>query len=317
MKLNVAASFGRRVSAKTARVAASVAAMVALVLLASCGGGTTTESALVPSRAIAFGDGVADVGQDGGKVYSVKDGSLTTWVQEVAANYGVSITAQSAGGQGWARGNARIALKPDAAGVATTLTVNEQVDAFLASNSIGSNDVIFLSAGTSDLLAQTAAVIAGSISPDQGVANMQAAAKALGAIASRLSDAGAKHVVVAGLYDMGRSPYAASTGQTTFMANASLAFNTALLIDMVNLGANVLYVDTPYQYNLYINQPSSYGFTNATTAACTTSADACTPSTIVAGADYNSYVFADGIYATPITQRRFGDVAFSRMKSRW
>jgi outer membrane lipase/esterase len=313
MKLNVAASFGRRVSAK----AASVAAITALVLLASCGGGTTTESSLVPSRAIAFGDGVADVGQDGGKVYSVKDGSLTTWVQEAAADYGVSITAQSAGGQGWARGNARVALKPDAAGVANTLTVSEQVDAFLASNSIGSNDVIFLSAGTSDLLVQTAAVIAGSITPDQGVANVQAAAKALSAIARRLADAGAKHVVVAGLYDMGRSPYAASTGQTAFMSNASLSFNTTLLIDMVNLGANVLYVDAAYQYNLYINQPSTYGFTNSTTAACTTTADACTPSTIAAGVDYNAYVFADDRYVTPIAQRRFGDVAYSRMKSRW
>jgi outer membrane lipase/esterase len=291
--------------------------MAALVLLASCGGGTTTESSLVPTRAMAFGDGVADVGQDGGKVYSVKDGSLTTWVQEAAADYGVSITAQSAGGQGWARGNARIALKPDAAGVATTLTVNEQVDAFLASNTIGSSDVIFLSAGTSDLLVQTAAVIAGSITPDQGVANVQAAAKALSAIARRLADAGAKHVVVAGLYDMGRSPYAASTGQTTFMSNASLAFNTALLIDMVNLGANVLYVDAAYQYNLYINQPTSYGFTNSSAAACTTTADVCTPSTIVAGVDYNAYVFADDRYLTPIAQRRFGDVAYSRMKSRW
>lgn len=313
MKLNVAASFGRRVSTK----AASVAAIVALVLLASCGGGTTTESALVPSRAIAFGDGVADVGQDGGKVYGVKDGSSGTWVQQAAANYGVSITAQSAGGQGWARGNARIALKPDAAGVATTLTVNEQVDAFLSSNSIGSNDVIFLSAGTSDVLAQTAAVIAGSITPEQGVANVQAAAKALGAIARRLADAGGKHVVLTGPYDMGRSPYAASTGQVSFMTNASSAFNIALLIDIVNLGANVLYVDTEKQYNLYINQPASYGFTNSAAAACTTTADACTPSTIAPGVDYNTYVFADGIYPTPIAQRRFGDTVYLGMKSRW
>jgi outer membrane lipase/esterase len=313
MKLNVAASFGRRLSAR----AASVAAMAALVLLASCGGGTTTESELVPTRAIAFGDGVADVGQDGGKVYSVKDGSLGTWVQEVAANYGLSITAQSAGGQGWARGNARIALKPDAAGNAATLTVNEQVDAFLASNSIGNSDVIFLSAGTSDLLVQAADVIAGKITAEQGVANARAAAKALGAIARRLADAGAKHVVVTGLYNMGRSPYAASTGQTTFLNNASVGFNTALLTEMVNLGANVLYVDAEYQYNFYISQPTSYGFTNSTSAACTTTADACTPSTIAAGANYNAYVFADDRYVTPVAQRRFGDVAFARMKSRW
>jgi outer membrane lipase/esterase len=315
MKSNIAASPRRSVSAK----AASIAAFAALVLLASCGGGTSTESPLVPTRAIAFGDGVADVGQDGGKVYSVKDGSMGTWVQQAAANYGLSTTAQSAGGQGWARGNARIALKPDAAGVASTLTVNEQVDAFLASNSIGSDDVIFLSAGTSDLLVQAAGVIAGSVTPAQGVANVEAAAKALSLVARRLVDAGAQHVVVTGLYNMGKSPYAASTGQAAFLSSASSAFNIALAIelDARQVGGKVLYVDAELQYNLFVNQPENYGFGNVATAACTTPAEACTPATIIAGADYNTYVFADGIYVTPIAQRRFGDVAYLRMKSLW
>lgn len=314
MKLNVANgllghSVGRWCSA---------ALVASAVLLGACGGGTTTVEPFVPSRAIALGDGVADVGQAGGAVYSVNDGSNTTWVQEVAFNYGLGLKAQAAGGQGWARGNARIALKPDAVGSSTNLTLNEQFDAFLAGNSLATGDIIMLSGGTSDLLVQAGSVQAGTISSAQGVANAQAAGRALGELARRIAATGGKHVVVTGLYDLGRSPYAVSAGLGAFLSAATGAFNEALLINMVDLGANVLYVDAPYQYNLLLNQPSNYGYVNATTAACTTpTALTCTASTIAAGIDYNTYLFADDRYLTPSAQRSFGSSAYNRMKSRW
>ena len=43
----------------------------------------------------------------------------------------------------------------------------------------------------------------------------------------------------------------------------------------------------------------------------------CTPSTIVAGADYNRYVFADKVYLTPNAQRLFGDYAQQTLSHRW
>jgi outer membrane lipase/esterase len=294
-----------------------VATVVASALLAGCGSSSTVSS-LVPTSVVVMGDGMADVGQVPGTVYSVTDGSNPTWVQQVAASYGLSVTAQSAGGQGWARGNARIALKPDAAGNAATLTIAEQIDAFLAANSIVNDTVILLDPGISDLVVQAEAFKAGSITSAQALVNAADAGKALAAQVRRLVTAGGTHVVVAGAYNLGKSPYAVEGGQASFLDSASQEFNTALLVNMVDLGANVLYIDTAFRYNQVINQPGSYGFTNSVAAACTTKIPAiCTKDTIQTGIDYNTYVFAYDRYFTPAAQRSFGDYAYSRMKTRW
>jgi outer membrane lipase/esterase len=306
MQLNVnSPSFWRR---------GLVATAVASALLAGCGSSSTVSS-LVPTSVVVMGDGMADVGQVNGTVYSVKDGSNTTWVQQVAASYGLSVTAQSAGGQGWARGNARIALKPDAAGNAATLTITEQIDAYLAANSIAKDTVILLDPGISDLVVQADAFKAGSITSAQVQANAADAGKALAAQVRRLVAAGGTHIVVAGAYNLGKSPYAGA--QASVLDSASLKFNEALLVAMVDLGANVLYIDTAFRYNQVINQPGSYGFTNSVAVACTTPAATCTKDTVQTGIDYNTYVFADDRYFTPAAQRSFGDYAYSRMKTRW
>jgi outer membrane lipase/esterase len=96
-------------------------------------------------------------------------------------------------------------------------------------------------------------------------------------------------------------------------------------VAMVDLGANVLYVDAAFQYNLLANQPTSNGFANSTAAACSatgvvtpvTTASACTPATVGTAIAYDSYVFADDRYFTPAAQRSFGNLAFTKMKARW
>jgi outer membrane lipase/esterase len=272
-----------------------------------------------------MGDGLADQGQVGGTRYTVNDGSNNTWVQQMATSYGVTVTAQVTGGQNWARGNARVALKPDAAGNASTLTLTEQVDAFLAANTIGKDDVVVLDAGISDLVVQADALKAATISQAQMLANVADAGRALAAQARRLVAAGGTHIVVAGVYDISKSPYAAAQGTSVLLKDASLRFNEALLVAMVDLGANVLYVDAAFQYNLLINQPTSNGFLNSSVAACSatgvatavTTATACSPTTIGTTVLYDTYVFADDRYFTPAAQRSFGSFAFTRMKNRW
>lgn len=294
------------------------AVVMAVAGLAGCGGGTKTESTLVPTRFIAFGDGLTDAGQVGGTIYTVKDGSSNNWAQITAANYGLALKAQSAGGQNWARGNARVALKPDAAGSAATLTMTEQIDAFLASNTIGKDDVLLLSPGISDLVVQGDGVKAGTIAAANALANAQAAGKAVAAQAKRLVAAGGTHVVVAAAYNLGKSPYATANGLNSLLESASLKLNEAMLIDLVNDGANVLYIDMAFRTNQIINQPGSNGFTNSAAAACTTpTATTCLPSTITTGVTYDSYVFADDRYFTPAMQRVLGDYAASRVRSRW
>ena len=98
-----------------------VAACASAALLAACGS-STTDSELTPDRFIAFGDAFTDVGQKGSR-YTVNDGSVSNWTQQLASRYGKTITPVASGGLSYAAGNARITAKPDVAGDATTTPV--------------------------------------------------------------------------------------------------------------------------------------------------------------------------------------------------
>ena len=309
-------------------------ALLALVplsalLFAGCGSGTI-ESQLTPSRVIAFGDGLSDLGQTGSR-YTVNDGTINIWTQEMAAGFSVTLTTAASGGTSYATGNARVNTHPDAAGNSTTPTVKEQVDTFLASNTFGANDLVVINGGISDIIAEAALVKAGSETSAQMVANVQQAGRDLGAQVRRLVQAGAKHVVVAGTYDLGRSPWAAVTGQVGPLSEVSIKFNTELLVSIVDLGASVLYVDAALLFNLMANGPGNYALTNSTDVACNSidpgpgigigpgevNSSLCNASTINTGVTYGTYLFADKVYPTPQAQRTFGDYSYQRVHSRW
>lgn len=266
---------------------------------------------------IAFGDGMSDVGQKGTR-YTVNDGSVNNWTLQVASGYGKTLTASSAGGKSYAAGNARIVAKPDAAGSNTTLTVKEQIDSFLASNTFTGDDLVMINGGISDVIANMAAVNAGTMTTEQMITASRQAGTDFAAQIRRLVNAGAKYVVVAGTYDLSKTPWATDISRTTVLNSASSAFNEGLLVGIVDLGANVLYVDLAYYVNLYTSSPSAYGFENATKAVCT-SVDAtdgigigagkvnsalCTTSTLLASANQDKYAFADSVYLTPSAQDR-------------
>src|SRR6478735_8739282 len=120
------------------RVLLALASASAL-LMAACGSGTI-ESQLQPSRIVVFGDGMADLGQVGGRRYTVNDNTVNIWTQEVAARFGLPLAAAAGGGTSFATGNARVIAKPDAAGSAATPTVAEQIDSLLPGAIIGVND---------------------------------------------------------------------------------------------------------------------------------------------------------------------------------
>lgn len=307
-----------------------VAACATAALLAACGS-STIESALTPDRFIAFGDAFSDVGQKGAR-YTVNDGSVNNWTQQLASRYGKTITPAASGGLSYATGNARITAKPDAAGDATTLTVTEQIEKFFKDGrSFGANDVVFVNAGTSDVIAGVAAVRAGTLSKDDMLAETRKAGQELATQVRRLITAGAKYVVVMSTYDMSKSLWATAINEASLLHDASTSFNTGLSVGIVDLGANVLSIDAAYYVNLYTNAPGSYGFDNATTPVCT-SVDAgngigigtgqvnsalCTAATLLPGANQNKYVFADAVYLTPSAHRQLGDYAYDRLRARW
>ena len=310
------------------RRAGLLAACASGLFLAACGGGEI-ESQIAPKRMVAFGDAFADVGQTG-KRYTVNDGAKNNWTEIVATSFKLEIAPTSAGGQSYAVGNARILAKPDAAGNPATRTVHEQIDAFLAGPGLAAEDLIVINAGTSDLVVELNKVIAGTQTRDQMLAAVTQHGKDLGSEVRRLVAAGARNVVVVGPYNLGRSIWALQSRQTTLMQEASTRFNDQMLVSIVDLGANVLYVDAALYFNLVTSSPEGYSFTNVTVTACNSldpgpgigtglnevNSNLCTGSTLV-DADYEGDVFADRIYPSPHGHRLFGEYAYNRIRERW
>lgn len=304
-------------------------ASVLVLLTAACGSGTI-ESQLQPTRILVFGDGISDLGQ-GGARYTVNDGGINIWTQHVAASFGYNLASAAAGGTSWAQGNVRITGKPDAAGNSATPTVTEQIDAFLAAGTIGDSDLVMLGGGTADIIAEMAKVTSGAQTSDQMLTNVKQAGRDLAAQVRRVVAAGGTHVVVVGTYDLGRSPWATGLGQVNLLSQASSRFNEELLVSIVDLGANVLFVDMALLYNLMIGVPSAYGLVNSTDPVCTSvdpgpgigigagqvNSALCTPATVLAGANYIQYLFADRVYPAPEAQRKFGEYAYTKIRARW
>jgi len=305
-------------------------ACASATLLTACGS-STVESQLTPSRIIGFGDAFNVV--KSGASYTVNDSAINTWLTQFASSYGKTLDTSLV----YAQGNARISATPDAAGSSSTLTVAQQVDSFLAANSLGSEDVVVINGGISDLVVEMAAVTAGTETSDTMLANAKQYGKDLGAQVRRLVNAGGKHVVVVGPYNLGVSPWATAIGQNDLLKSASSAFNEAMLVSIVDLGETVLYVDAAYYFNLVQATPSSYGLSNSTDLACTSTdsgagigtgtgqvnSSLCTTSTIAAitansaGTTYDLYMFADRLYVTPTVQRLFGVYAYGKVHARW
>lgn len=303
-------------------------ASASALLVAACGSGTI-ESRLQPTRVVVFGDAFSDVGQTG-KRYTVNDNAVNIWVQELAVSFGLSLTTAAAGGTSYATGNARIATKPDAAGNSATPTVADQISTFLAGNAPGANDLVVVNGGISDIIAETAQLNAGTQNAEQMLTDVKQAGRDLAAQVRRLVQAGATHVVVVGTYDLGRSPWATATGQAALLSEASTKFNTELLVSIVDLGANVLYVDSALLYNLMISNPEFYALTNAVDPVCNSvdpgpgigigagqvNSALCTTSTLV-NTNYGPYLFADRVYPSPAGHIKFGDYAYGRVRARW
>jgi phospholipase/lecithinase/hemolysin len=304
-------------------------APAALLALAACGGGDI-ESQFVPKRMVVFGDALSDMG-NGGTRYTVND-TTAIWVKLMALDYGVALDKSAAGGTDYAWGNARVVLKPDAAGNNATPTVKEQIDAFLAANSaFTGDDLVVINGGISDIVVQMQALRAGTITQEQFIANVTQAGHDLATQAKRIVDAGAKHVAILGVPDMKSTPWSVMINQQSLLSQASTAFNNAVLVDLVNYGDRMLYIDMALLFNLMASSPGAYGLTDAATIVCTSvdpgpgigigpnqvNSARCAADSILAGANYSTYMWADALYPTPSGHSRIADYTFSRVHSRW
>ena len=294
------------------RTARALCCAGVVALLSACGSGSVVSD-LEPKRFITVGDSFMDVGQAGTR-YTVNDGS-TNWVQDLAAHYRQSVTAASAGGFAYAQGHARVS----AADPGGAPSVTAQLDTVLARTTLHpTDDVLILNGGMHDIIA---AVEATGIS-DASTQAAQAAGKALAEQVRRAVTVGGKHVAVAGVQLLGDTPWARARGQSDDINRLSVAFNDALLSNIVDLGKHVLYLDTAFFFNLMYGKPQNYDLANGKDAVCTTpDASTCTPATVTTP-DYDRWLFADGLHFTPRASRLFSsndyaEGAYQRFKERW
>lgn len=316
----------KNVILQRARVWAWATALGLAAALVGCGS-STVESQLNPSRFFVMGDGFSDA--DASARYTVNDGTINNWALQLANGY--SKTLANGGVIAFAKGNARVIGKPDAAGVNTTATLKEQIDSFAAAYTVGSSDVFLIGVGTADVIKQVSDYKAASQTSAQALSNVIQASRDYATQVKRLLDLGAKYVLIIGPYNLGRSPWATRISETTLLTTLSQQFFETLAVELVAEGNRVLYIDVQGFFNNLVASPSVNGFTNATQAVCTSvdagagigvgsnqvNSNLCTASTLVSGADHNKYIFADEVYPTPAAHRLFGDSARLRLRERW
>ncbi|MDR2153847.1 MAG: hypothetical protein LBE78_02295 [Burkholderiaceae bacterium] len=297
----------------------------ATVALAGCGS-SSVASAIKPQHIYVVGDGFCDVGQTGA-VATVNDGSLT-WVQALAAEYGLTVEPANKGGTGYAQVYARID-SPDTTSGTNAPSVKQQIDQLLADvTAFENDDLIIINGGMHDIID---AFNANGIS-DTTTAIVKAAGQALSAQVKRLRDAGVKHVCVAGTYSLSITPWGRATGfgsegegldDNSPLNKLTNDFNGALKIATQSWSATVLLVEPAGMFNDIANHLESYGIDESLTPVCTTpTALTCTAST-VKDADYNRYLFADDLHFTPAVLRlyasdnNYGNNIYSKLKQRW
>ncbi|KVE39456.1 SGNH/GDSL hydrolase family protein [Burkholderia sp. TSV86] len=253
-------------AARVKRYAQAVLASVALAALAACGGGDDNgqpaAGAGVNMQVVSFGDSLSDVGTYSPKILlGFGGGRFTTnpgqvWTQDVAAYYGNTLTPafeggfgvplQASGGYGYAQGGARVTQQPGvghaSAGTpnadfaqATTTPVATQVQQYLQQHgSFNSNQIVLINGGANDIFYQVQVAQAQGSTPaalQQAAQQIGLAAQQLAGIVQQIVAAGATHVFVVNVPNIGNTPLALSGGaqaqalftQVTTLFNGTLA----------------------------------------------------------------------------------------------
>jgi phospholipase/lecithinase/hemolysin len=308
----------RRQRAASGRLAVA-AGLLALALLGSCGGGTEQFATFVPARLIVFGDDTSALTQSGLN-YSVNGLGSTglvnctvqpIWVQQVASNYGLVFsecnpTEATPTAIMWAEAGAMVA------------DVQAQVVEQIAAGGFRPNDLSTVLAGANDILqlyTQYPGRSLADLSSDAG-----ARGKQLAQAVNQLVGLGVK-VIISDVPDQGLSPYAIAqkaldpnVDRSVVLSQLTTAFNQQLDANLVLDGRYVGLVEAQTQFQAISLAPSRYGFSNITTALCTTPIPDCTTATLVAGGTPKGYLWADNTRISPGGQAQLASLAITRIR---
>lgn len=211
-----------------------------------------------------YGDSLSDtdINKDGGNLRR-SNGPL--WVEYLAPSLGVSYDSSHNFAQSGA----------------TSSDILSQVTGYLSASTVDPSALYVVWGGADDLFNIHLTDPIPTI-----IAHIVAAKNDLAAAVSGLAGAGATHILVPNLPDLGLTPGAAILGVQSIATGASNLFNS--LLDSALSGLDVVSLDTFTLLNNVVADPSLYGFTNVTGSCKADGADpAC-----------SGYLFYDVVHPT-------------------
>ena len=236
-----------------------------------------------PDKIIVFGDSLSDTGNafeatghrepPSPPYFDGRFSNGPVWVEDFAARFGLKVDPALRGGTNYAVGGAKIGTDLD--------SMKNQVQLFLVTRRIHSNDVFVVFGGGNDL---QPGVTAGFVA---------ATAMKVGDIVKNLAAHGAAIFLVPNIPNKGLSPSARSAGTTAEEQELTKAFNAAVDVILndaaTRLNVKIIRVDLFTLAQSAVAMPTPFGFTNVT--------DPCLVDTTVCS-DPDSYLFWDDIHPT-------------------
>ena len=323
--------------AKQARRAArACGALAAVLVLASCGGGSEQESDFEPTRFIALGDETSSIldidGNFNGHKFSVNGtlaGNQTAvdcrnnpiWIQTLALAYGSYVfpTCNPAGSAVFDPQNrirATVGARAD--------DLAAQIDAQIAESSFQDSDLVTVLVGANDIIAQYQQYPA--VSEPQLIAEVEAAATLVGRQVNRIADAGPR-VIIATIPDVSLTPFAIAekaahidTDRQALIRRLVDAFNTALKLQIENDGHKIGLVLLDEAVRQVVKFPGTHGIIDGSHAVCDLSKSQltppstldCTEFTLVAFGSGATFLWADDRHFSSGGQAMLGDLAVTR-----
>jgi outer membrane lipase/esterase len=298
-------------------------ALVASALMAAAG----SANALQFQGVYVFGDSLSDSGFFRPFLNSIgvppattaQLGRFTTnpgpvWAELIAQTYGGNPNpSNTVGGQNFAQGGARIATASTSTPPGSAQRpVSTQITEFLAANNgaANPNGLYAVWIGANDIFQTLPAINAGQVNPTTFLA--QAAGSTVQQV-GRLQAAGARHILVFNLPDIGTTPgfTLPALGGSPALAAAGTQLSAGYNINLFNAvaasGLRVIPVDTFTLIAEVRANFAAFGFTNVTNPACGpfppfapagVNSQFCLGNTLVPGATPTNYLFADGVHPT-------------------
>lgn len=310
---------------------ASLAALLALAGLASCGGGGQVDP-FEPNRILAFGDELSVIQADGRKytvnAFRITDATTTPptestteldctrnplWIQSVATAFGLAFdrclgTATAASGQVLAQASHKVADLATQVAAVQGAALNE-------------DDLALVMAGMNDILELYGRYP--TESRDALLAEARSRGTALGEFVNSLAQSGPA-VVVLTVPDLGLTPFArqqnTDTGDATrsrLLSDLTSAFNNRMSVTLINDGRLIGLVYADIETQNMASLPGFYNLTNVVDASClgTVTMPDCTTATLVTNATAAGYMWASGVFPGPTVQARLGTIAASRARN--